>query len=1205
MGTPDHIASDYPGYFREALVGGGFADGVMFFQGAAGDIKQAGWHDQTPSFCASAKDARENGQRLASALVSALQNPVEPVSGPFFCTQATIPAMLKAPMPIHDMERQASEGNANPLIRQWAQRFLPSVRSGDVNRELPIELQWVSLGDRPRFITFQGEPATMLAQRIRALDQHPEGLFVLGYTNGLKAYLPTDAMIAEGGYEAELSHCVYPQPAGLDSGIERQITNTIKRFSSAVERTGEPNGYGRYHLAQPSGKAFFVLSAGRCGTMTLARILDTADNARVWHHPQPDPIRESLLAYQGRIDKRAVFWKMRQSVIQNTWAKGQIHGETDLLMTPFCDMLAEEIEDAKFLLLVRHPADFVRSGMRRNYYCGHPWDVGRLRPSEGTADVEAWEEKDQFEKICWLWRETYARALQMKAAIGDDKVIVVRFEDLVGSTDSFRRLFDFLDLQGFDRDRIDTILSKKLNAQLSGDYAEPHAWSDALTNRLWDECGPIAEQFGYGRLPESASVHDRVAISQTSPSTPPKVLILEAQGTSTGGHLDHIVAALNNKYDIKYIKTKDTSQLPKLVDWADIVWLEWANQMAVHATHHIPAIKEKKVICRLHGYEVFTPYPGQIDWNVVDHLIFVAKHKQQLFKQNFGSIPTDQRLIRNGIDLSQFSVAAHKQNTKKLVLLGHLNFRKGLPLLLQFYHRLLKTDPTYYLYIRGEFQDPRLEMAAKTMIKELSLEKKLEFVDWVEDLNTWFVDKSHILSFSLEESFHYAIGNGMAAGLKPVIHAWHESRDIWPSSFIFKDVDEFIDILARDDYDPLTFRHMLNEYGLSADVQIDQIDRLLSMAGSQMTAAGRGDNVAKEHANATIPLSILSEPPETGTTAYPVNSVATLATQLQKQWLALSPHNDDEIQSQIDQLQSRGHVQTVKCERLLDYDGIWEVEFGIEANGSGLCLQFNVFDKIDNKLYCPFDIDDGLNEKLKQLAIDCMAAPHFKLGDNNRGKIHNQSLLTHINENFQEYVWERMYPGTVFTPLGNFLKHMNRYRYVRQFLQPNSIVVDAACGIGYGAKYLSASCERIYGVDISSECLALSQKYYHAENASWLKEDVTKLSIEDHSVDVFVSMETFEHLNSPERMLLEMRRCLKSDGYGFVSTPNGGSPKRKRVDNPYHTKEFTFAEMMTYGHAFFDQVSIFGVEENFQVVEISDENNHRFDNLLVVLQAES
>jgi hypothetical protein len=113
------------------------------------------------------------------------------------------------------------------------------------------------------------------------------------------------------------------------------------------------------------------------------------------------------------------------------------------------------------------------------------------------------------------------------------------------------------------------------------------------------------------------------------------------------------------------------------------------------------------------------------------------------------------------------------------------------------------------------------------MIKELSLSNKLEFVGWVDDLNDWLADKSHILSFSLEESFHYAIGNGMAAGLKPVIHAWKESRDIWPEDFIFNDLDSFIDIMLNESYEPHNYRQILFDQSLDYKHQILEIEELL------------------------------------------------------------------------------------------------------------------------------------------------------------------------------------------------------------------------------------------------------------------------------------------------------------------------------------------------------------------------------------------
>jgi hypothetical protein len=112
------------------------------------------------------------------------------------------------------------------------------------------------------------------------------------------------------------------------------------------------------------------------------------------------------------------------------------------------------------------------------------------------------------------------------------------------------------------------------------------------------------------------------------------------------------------------------------------------------------------------------------------------------------------------------------------------------------------------------------------MIKELSLENNLEFVEWVDDLNAWLADKSHILSFSLEESFHYAVGNGMSAGLKPIIHAWRESREIWPQEFIFSDLDEFLSLALSVEYDPERYRALLVEKGLTGERQVDEIKSL-------------------------------------------------------------------------------------------------------------------------------------------------------------------------------------------------------------------------------------------------------------------------------------------------------------------------------------------------------------------------------------------
>ena len=153
--------------------------------------------------------------------------------------------------------------------------------------------------------------------------------------------------------------------------------------------------------------------------------------------------------------------------------------------------------------------------------------------------------------------------------------------------------------------------------------------------------------------------------------------------------------ALSGKYHVRYLKTLSTDQAQLGINWADIVWLEWANQMAIQATNNIKRIEKKKVVCRLHGYEVFTDMPKKINWEHVQRLIFVAKHKMDFFNSRIKNLQTPQIVIRNGVDVDKFTIAKNKKNSKKLVLLGHLNFRKGLPILLHFYQQLLIRDPSF------------------------------------------------------------------------------------------------------------------------------------------------------------------------------------------------------------------------------------------------------------------------------------------------------------------------------------------------------------------------------------------------------------------------------------------------------------------------------------------------------------------------------
>jgi len=824
------VFADFPAYLSEFLRQDASISEVMFLQGAAGSTKEAQQVEGTIAFTNTPEQVVLNGKILADQISGQLKEELEYVEGTIYAKKivAYLPYQR---IPSNGEIKLLAEDKKTPnLLKEWANILLKNNEILNASN-LPVTISLVSLSEDLCFIAFNGEPVAELGRLVLKQFSNKDSTFLLGYTNGLKAYLPTREQITEGGYESDHAKYVYNLPAPFDESVEERIKDCVKSLIESWQERNKTNGIANYCTRIKDGKAFFTLSTGRCGTLTLANILNTASNSKVYHHPKPYLVNETLKAYQDNIDKSKTFWRARKSVINDAWKDNLIFGALDHNMTSFATAINKEIHDSKFIILIRNPWDFVRSGMRRNYYSGHPWDSGRLCPEAHHQDYERWRKMDQFEKVCWLWNETYERIEKILQQIPAKNYLVVRFEDLTTSTDKSREIFEFLELKEFKKNVVDSILSEKSNKQTSGAFPKPEEWIFKQHQTLIKECGKNIEKYGYESYKEKYvdnKVQTGKTIIKTRDEEKLSILFIEQKGLSTGGHLNHIVENLQNKYNVRYLKTQDLTEVINAVKSADIVWLEWAYQLTALVTQKIRELESKPVVCRLHGFEVFTELPQQINWNVIDKLIFVANHKREIFNKRLPHVQVDQTVIRNGVVTDKFNIPENKVNTKKLLLLGHINYRKGLTLLIQFYNELLKRDPEFHLYIRGDWQDFRYKMAVMTMVEELKLYDKITFVEgWIDDLNAWVADKSHILSFSLEESFHYTIGNGMAAGLKPVIHAWNESREIWPNEFIFNDVQSFLDIMLDKTYEPERYRSLLFENKLTSSAQTENVENLI------------------------------------------------------------------------------------------------------------------------------------------------------------------------------------------------------------------------------------------------------------------------------------------------------------------------------------------------------------------------------------------
>ena len=104
-------------------------------------------------------------------------------------------------------------------------------------------------------------------------------------------------------------------------------------------------------------------------------------------------------------------------------------------------------------------------------------------------------------------------------------------------------------------------------------------------------------------------------------------------------------------YDVRTYYGNDLNEIKSVVDFADLVFLEWANQLAVEATNRIPALADKKVVVRCHSYEALDAFLPQIKWQHVSILLFVATHIMDIAIRRFPKLKdlVKMEVVPNGI----------------------------------------------------------------------------------------------------------------------------------------------------------------------------------------------------------------------------------------------------------------------------------------------------------------------------------------------------------------------------------------------------------------------------------------------------------------------------------------------------------------------------------------------------------------------------
>lgn len=160
-----------------------------------------------------------------------------------------------------------------------------------------------------------------------------------------------------------------------------------------------------------------------------------------------------------------------------------------------------------------------------------------------------------------------------------------------------------------------------------------------------------------------------------------------------------------------------------------------------------------------------------------------------------------------------------------------------------------------------------------------------------------------------------------------------------------------------------------------------------------------------------------------------------------------------------------------------------------------------------------------------------------------------------------------------------FQRQFAVYRFCEPFVADQSVVLDLACGDGYGTAHLSHYCGRVIGGDVDLKTIDLARQKYLRENLSFVPADGVDLPFDSSVFDVVVSSHTIEHIADDERFVCELRRVLRPSGCCIFSTPNRVLRLREnqRPWNPFHVREYSAETLDSRLKTAFKLVDLYGL----------------------------
>ena len=227
-----YVSADYPGVAMKKIDSFLGKNVSLFLQGAAGDAKasvigkgEEHWRSGTW------EDVEKAGDMAADEVIDILKNGLSEIVPELKYSSVEVELPVGKPMNREQLEAirlnpKAHSESEPEAMKRWAEQYIKMIdKNYEIPTAVPVTVHGITLGKGLRIIGVEGEIVGELGNRIN--NFYKTGItFPLGYSNGAQMYIPTSAMLDEGGYEVE-SYWEYRHPAQLQKGIEGIIDSAL------------------------------------------------------------------------------------------------------------------------------------------------------------------------------------------------------------------------------------------------------------------------------------------------------------------------------------------------------------------------------------------------------------------------------------------------------------------------------------------------------------------------------------------------------------------------------------------------------------------------------------------------------------------------------------------------------------------------------------------------------------------------------------------------------------------------------------------------------------------------------------------------------------------------------------------------------------------------------------------------------------------